>query len=35
MDFLQHASSAVGILGVLVIVFGVAGGLMRFVRSEL
>jgi uncharacterized membrane protein len=35
MDFLHHASSAVGILGVLVIVFGVAGGLMRFVRSEL
>jgi uncharacterized membrane protein len=34
MDFLHHASSVIGMLGVLVIVFGVAGGLLRFVRSE-
>jgi uncharacterized membrane protein len=35
MDYLHHASFAIGVLGVLVIVFGVAGGLVRFVRAEL
>ena len=34
MEYLHHASSGIGALGVLVIVFGVAGGLLRFVRSE-
>src|SRR6266403_6366048 len=34
MDYLHHASFGIGVLGVLVIVFGVLGGLIRFVRAE-
>ncbi|SRR5258708_5824115 len=34
MEYLRHASIGIGVLGVLVIVFGVACGLVRFVRSE-
>src|ERR1044071_9067663 len=32
---LHHASFGIGVLGVLVIVFGVASGLMRFLHAEL
>src|SRR6266498_5473547 len=34
MEYLHHASLGIGVLGVLVIVFGVACGLVRFVRAE-
>ena len=34
MDYLHHTSFGIGLLGVLVIVFGVACGLVRFVRAE-
>ena len=34
MEYLHHVSFWIGILGVLVIVFGVAGGVVRFLRSE-
>ena len=34
MEFLHHASFGIGVLGVLVIVFGVLCGLFRFVRAE-
>src|SRR6267154_1503362 len=34
MEYLHHTSFGIGILGVLVIVFGVACGLRRFVRAE-
>ena len=34
MEYLHHISLGIGILGVLVIVFGVAGGVVRFLRSE-
>ena len=34
MNYLHHASFGIGILGVLVIVFGVLSGLVRFVRAE-
>src|SRR5262245_7035246 len=34
MEYLRHVSFGIGILGVLVIVFGVAGGLTRFLRTE-
>ena len=34
MDYLHHTSFGIGVLGVLVICFGVASGLARFVRSE-
>src|SRR5881296_276546 len=34
MEYLHHTSFGIGILGVLVIVFGVACGLVRFVRAE-
>jgi uncharacterized membrane protein len=34
MNHLHHISSAIEILGVLVIVFGVFGGTVRFIRSE-
>ena len=34
MDYLHHASFAIGVLGVLVIVFGVLCGLVRFIRAE-
>ena len=34
MEYLHHTSLGIGILGVLVIVFGVACGLVRFVRAE-
>ena len=33
MEYLHHTSFGIGILGVLVIVFGVACGLVRFVRA--
>ena len=35
MDYLHHASFGIGVLGVLVIVFGVLSGLVRLVRAEL
>jgi uncharacterized membrane protein len=35
MEYLHHVSFGIGILGVLVIVFGVAGGVLRFLRSEI
>src|SRR5262245_33432649 len=34
MDYLHHVSFGIGVLGVLVIVFGVVCGVGRFVRSE-
>jgi len=34
MNYLHHTSVAIGVLGVSVIVFGVATGLLRFARSE-
>jgi uncharacterized membrane protein len=34
MDYLHHASFGIGVLGVLVIIFGVLSGLVRFVRAE-
>src|SRR2546426_10807906 len=34
MEYLHHSSFGIGALGVLVIVFGVACGLVRFVRAE-
>jgi uncharacterized membrane protein len=34
MKYLHHTSLSIGVLGVLVIVFGVASGLLRFLRSE-
>jgi uncharacterized membrane protein len=34
MEYLHQTSFGIGVLGVLVISFGVACGLMRFVRSE-
>src|SRR5438093_8899066 len=34
MAYLHHASLGIGVLGVLVIVFGVATSLWRFLRSE-
>ncbi len=34
MKYLHQASFSIGVVGVLVIVFGVLGGLVRFVRSE-
>ena len=34
MTYLHHASFGIGVLGVLVIVFGVLSGLVRFVRAE-
>src|ERR1043166_2529319 len=35
MDYLHRVSFGIGILGVLVIVFGVAGCVARFLRSEI
>ena len=35
MEYLHHTSFEIGVLGVLVIVFGVACGLVRFIRAEL
>jgi uncharacterized membrane protein len=35
MEYLHQASFGIGLLGVLVIVFGVLCGLVRFVRSEM
>src|SRR5215831_271596 len=35
MDYLHHASFGIGVLGVLIIVFGVFCGLIRFIRAEL
>src|SRR6266446_4942107 len=34
MELLHYASFGIGVLGVLVIVFGVAAGLARFLRAE-
>ena len=34
MEYLHHTSFGIGVLGVLVIVFGVLCGLVRFVRAE-
>ena len=34
MDYLHHATFGISLLGVLVIVFGVLCGLLRFVHSE-
>jgi uncharacterized membrane protein len=34
MDYLHHASFGISVLGVLVIVFGVLCGVVRFLRSE-
>ena len=34
MEYLHHATFGIGLLGVLVIVFGVMSGLVRFLRSE-
>ena len=34
MEFLHHVSFGIGVLGVLVIVFGVASGVFRFLRLE-
>jgi len=34
MSYLHHASFGIGVLGVLIIVFGVAGGMIRFLRTE-
>ena len=35
MNYLHHTSFGIGVLGVLVICFGVLCGLARFIRSEL
>src|SRR6266446_2638276 len=35
MELLHYASFGIGVLGVLVIVFGVAAGLARFLRAEI
>jgi len=34
MEYLHHVSFGIGVLGVLVIVFGVASGSLRFLSSE-
>lgn len=34
MNYLHHTSFGIGVLGVLVIVFGVVSALLRFARSE-
>ena len=34
MNYLHHASFTIGVVGVLVIAFGVSCGLVRFIRSE-
>jgi uncharacterized membrane protein len=34
MSYLHHASFGIGVLGVLIIVFGVAAGMVKFVREE-
>ena len=34
MEYLHHISFIIGVLGALVIAFGVASGLLRFVRAE-
>ena len=34
MEYLHHATFGISVLGVLVIIFGVLGGLVRFLRSE-
>jgi uncharacterized membrane protein len=35
MEYLHHATFGISVLGVLVIIFGVLCGVMRFLRSEL
>ena len=35
MDYLHHTSFGIGVFGVLVICFGVASGVFRFLRAEL
>src|SRR5215467_13406342 len=34
MSYLHHASFGIGVLGVLIIIFGVAAGMVRFLRAE-
>jgi|SRR5436190_19055075 len=34
MEYLHHASFGIGVLGVMVIIFGVVCGLVRFIRAE-
>lgn len=34
MDYLHHLGAGISVVGVLVIVYGVAIGLMQFIRSE-
>ncbi len=34
MEYLHHVSFSIGMLGVLVIIFGVVGGVSRLVRTE-
>jgi len=34
MSYVHHASFGIGVLGVLIIVFGVAAGMVRFLRAE-
>jgi uncharacterized membrane protein len=34
MDYLHHASFGIGVLGVLVIIYGVASGLVHFLQTE-
>jgi|SRR5881296_2372163 len=34
MEYLHHATFGISVLGVLVIIFGVLGGVVRFIRSE-
>jgi uncharacterized membrane protein len=34
MSYLHHASSVIGLLGELIIIFGVAAGVIRFIRAE-
>jgi uncharacterized membrane protein len=35
MEYLQHATFAISVLGVLVIIFGVLCGVVQFLRSEI
>ena len=35
MEYLHHTSFGIGVLGVLVIIFGIACGLARFLRAEI
>ena len=35
MEYFHHATFGISVLGVLVIIFGVLGGAVRFLRSEI